>query len=573
MTKTFHTKRKIIELLSSGKYNITEIAENLGISVSTASQHVKELSGIGAIYEVHNPYIKKWKYYRANEKFDVNKIENGVFMNNIKYIIGAIVVIAALGILFFALHNRGAQVMPNNVTPYLNNGNSTVTFSLTDPPHVPIGTNALIITYSSIEAHISGSNTSSGWIHAGGNGTLDLMSLINASSIIANAQLPSNSLINQVRFNISSAHITINGTIYNVTVPNNQVTAKITEGGRINSSENNVLIDLTPTIAAIYTQNSTVFVMVPSVRAIVVSGGGNNAEGKIGTKFALQPNEREMLNETSSLINITSANVSLSGANTTVYVTVKNTGNTTDLLQGIMLIGSSNVVVSPMDIGRIDTGNNGSLNINTSGQNNAGVREEIRIDGQDNSNQTRAVIKTNSDPVPIEINAATRDWSNISIQYNSSMSGNIVSSNTFKGNYMIFHIRNDDGIYVVSNGTFNSPSYVSQGIGSKIQNSNDKMFGFNTTFSTGIMAAHLNRMYFIVMQNGTLSLPMDQQGFEGENGYALAPGASITLKYNGKILLGNNHISINIVPNTSYRIVVHGNNGAYASANVVAVQT
>ncbi len=77
-------------------------------------------------------------------------------------------------------------------------------------------------------------------------------------------------------------------------------------------------------------------------------------------------------------------------------------------------------------------------------------------------------------------------------------------------------------------------------------------------------------MYFIAEQNGTLSLPMDQQGFENNSGYTLAPGASATLTFEGEVLLGNGHIIIDVTPGVTYRVIVHGNDGAYATANVTA---
>lgn len=157
---------------------------------------------------------------------------------------------------------------------------SVVAVQLTDPPKIPAGTQQLLITYSSVELHSSssGSANQSQWVTASGNGTIDLLTLTNVSQTIANAKIASNSMINIVRFNITSAQIVINGTTYNVTVPSGKINIAITGGQKINSSSSSVLIDLYPTVNAHGSANGTVYMMVPAARAIVVN---SNASVKI----------------------------------------------------------------------------------------------------------------------------------------------------------------------------------------------------------------------------------------------------------------------------------------------------
>ncbi len=73
----------------------------------------------------------------------------------------------------------------------------TLSVQITDPPKVPQGTNALLVSYSSVQVHTSGTNQS-GWVSAQGSGTLNMTALINTTETIANAQIAANSTINLI---------------------------------------------------------------------------------------------------------------------------------------------------------------------------------------------------------------------------------------------------------------------------------------------------------------------------------------------------------------------------------------
>ncbi|MDE1865349.1 MAG: DUF4382 domain-containing protein [Candidatus Micrarchaeota archaeon] len=148
-------------------------------------------------------------------------------------------------------------------------GTTRVAVQLTDPPSVPQGTQQLLVSYSSVEVHVSGSNQS-GWVSAQGSGTVDLMGLQNFSETIADASVAANSTINLVRFNISSIKVMINNSTYNVTSPNNQVTVSVTGGQKINSSAA-VLVDFYPTVNSHASGNATAYVLVPAATAVVIN--------------------------------------------------------------------------------------------------------------------------------------------------------------------------------------------------------------------------------------------------------------------------------------------------------------
>ncbi len=150
---------------------------------------------------------------------------------------------------------------------------SALAIQLTDPPTVPQGTQQLLVAYSSVEVHAEAANSmnQSGWVSATGSGTINLLALTNVSQTIANARVAANSTINLVRFNVTSAKIMINGTIYNVTVPNGQINVAITGDQKMNSSSSGVLIDFHPMVNSHGGANAAAYMMVPAASAIVVN--------------------------------------------------------------------------------------------------------------------------------------------------------------------------------------------------------------------------------------------------------------------------------------------------------------
>ncbi|MDE1860963.1 MAG: DUF4382 domain-containing protein [Candidatus Micrarchaeota archaeon] len=188
---------------------------------------------------------------------------------------GVIVLIMILALIYFLFSNPQSAGLQNGMT--------NVAVQMTDPPKVPQGTQHLVVSYSSVEVHSSGAGNQSGWVQATGSGTVDLMALTNASETIANADVAANSTINLIRFNITSAQITINGTTYNVSSPNNKINVAVTGSQKLGANSA-VLIDFQPTVNAHATGNSnaTAYVLAPAASAIVVS---SNATVTINTNI------------------------------------------------------------------------------------------------------------------------------------------------------------------------------------------------------------------------------------------------------------------------------------------------
>jgi predicted ArsR family transcriptional regulator len=82
MSKTLRTKKEILKLLSVRSKTLTDISTELELAPSTVSQHLVELKAIGAIENVENPHVKKWKYYRKAPQFSLDILKR-VLKNNV----------------------------------------------------------------------------------------------------------------------------------------------------------------------------------------------------------------------------------------------------------------------------------------------------------------------------------------------------------------------------------------------------------------------------------------------------------------------------------------------------------
>lgn len=464
-------------------------------------------------------------------------------------VVAVVVVVVAAVLLLFA---------PGRTAPYTGAGGNftsgagqsyALAFSLTDPPQVPPGTNALVISYSSVQAHEAGSGGGA-WINGTGNGTLNLMALVNSSQVIAGANVPANASINLVRFYISSAYITINGISYNVTVPSGEITASLTGSARINGSSS-ALIDLSPTVAAIYTQNSTVFVLVPSVKAVIVPGEGSGSA--IGSKAGLTSRDKAELEAASPNITVSASSLSASGNATSFSVTVKNNANSNVIIRHVTLLGNISVYVIP------ELGVNGNAGANASAASHgsagaSGVDVAAGSDGHDN----HTGIGGTASGLGVNATAGVQSHGGSSgpgVEQNASANANGSAENAGNGQA---RRETERGIGVVlpvsANLTANATLEAD----------------VHGLVDTGLNIESIRAITFAVSANGTLTVPSSEHDLEG-GGYALGAGSSVTFSFSGSIGFGNGHIKANVVPGDAYAISVRGEEGAKASANVTAL--
>ncbi len=414
---------------------------------------------------------------------------------------------------------------------------------LTDPAIVPQGTTSLVINYSSIKVHLSG--TSSGWVSASGSGSINLLSLVNSSKVIGSANLPANSTVDMVSFNVTSAEITINGTTSSVTVPSRNVTAHITGASKLNATSG-FLMDLSPTIATIYTSNSTIFVMVPSVRAIVIGGKNVSSHASIGSSAKLNDSVKARLEAIKPNISIVSSSISSSGNRTDISVTVKDNSNRSVMLRHMLVFGNYSVVVNPL------SGFNTTVMVGADGHinQNGSTRFNITEIETGDSAAAGAKIKDNGNmPTSIIGGNAISTVSNVI----ASNSNTIISNNSTKPS-------------LASNSSIKSSSASNESSNASEHDSAE--FGL---VREGIDIQHMRVFNFLLSSNGTMLLPANTKDFADSGfGYNLSAGSTQTFTFNGILSFGEGHISIAPQNGTAYKVVVGGEDSATASMNVTA---
>lgn len=304
---------------------VSEISDKLNLAISTASQHIADLKEAGAIIEIELGHAKKWRYYRLNPDFQLNKEIEKNNANDKAIIFGTAAVIGIVAISLYLFSVYGGQ------------SSNALLFSLTDPPIVPNGTQSLFINYSSLEIHITAQNGSSMWIPGKGNGTIDLLTLVNASQIIGLAGIPKNMSVDAVRFNVDSARIMINGTEYNVSIPNSQVSTQISPPA---SNSEEVLIDLFPTVGVVYNHNTVNFSLLLTMKAITQPKTFDYPEP--GIRMML--NQNEISGFTGTAAGISLRNVTIKqGNNSVVSLEILNNLNTGIIIRNVLVVGKLNL--------------------------------------------------------------------------------------------------------------------------------------------------------------------------------------------------------------------------------------
>lgn len=513
MPKNRATKAKILSLIAEQNKTLTDISGELDLAPSTVSQHLQELKKMGAVKEVENEHIKKWKYYSLNPDFDYtnfgieNKVERQMPSRVFFYAIG-VIGIATVAFAYFIL------VANANVQP-----SSLVQVVLTDPPIVPNGTQALYINYSSVSVHTVG-NGNPEWIQSNTNGSVNLMSLINFSQAIANIEVAHNSRIDTVKFNISSASIIINGTRYGVTVPNGVVTTNVQGNTNVNSTSA-VLVDLSPIVTAMYINGSTHFVLVPQIKALVVKNKaeiGRNMTGSIGQVVKLNSKSVLGLYRVNSNVSITGASLlSQPDGMMNLSLDVKNSGTSNVLLRDILILGKQEPVI---------IGSNCSP-----GGENTGMRNPLSCRYLETRENGTVIV--NNGPL-----------------YNFSMPQPMTMGMEGIGGQPFFIIAGIDGVRGIN----------------FVVGSNGTMYFTAQQYPALLPRILINSTHCMQCPPGMACPDYCVMNFTG---YSLGPNQSGVLTFNGNLSISNN-IRLSLVKGGSYRVFIIGGFGSRASINVTS---
>ncbi len=539
MSKTWDTKKKILKLLSKENLNLTEISHMLGLAPSTVSKHIEELKRVGAITQVENPFIKKWKYYTATPNFNTDGVIRGNFMSLNTRVVKMEIAAGVIAVGLIALYWFYASQQPH-----------ILSFQLTDPPQVPVGTQALILNYSSLRAHYIGSGNASGWISANSKGSVNLMSLVNATEMIGSAAIPASATINQINLTVSSVSIEINGTEENVTLPNRHLLVNVNGTAPVDSGSV-ILIDLSPTIVSIFTQNATVFVMVSSVRAVLLGPQAVEAEG---TTSKLSSNEQKALQAT-PVINISSASITTSGQNSTLFVTVTNYGSANVSINRILLYGNLSVLA-------LLNSNSTNLAANDYRTYHSNIAAPPNLSGS--ASTVTQTISTSGSTAVASSSASSGSSTNIASdvgqvqgsEFNASATTNATAKSKAPLNKTINRAKTElsiiDGIQVETNASANAGASTNSSITT------------SSIVHVGVSIRHLQMLDFEIGSSGRLSLANEEQSLSS-TGYVIQAHSSTTFTFSGRLLEANGRIVVSPVSNSTYKIVVIGRDSSIST--------
>ncbi|MCL5117339.1 MAG: hypothetical protein M1124_00735 [Candidatus Marsarchaeota archaeon] len=458
-------------------------------------------------------------------------------MNKAVYYI--IVILVLIGLIYVLSRFLTSTPQVPSISPKANATYATSVIQLTDPPQFPNGTQSLILNYSNIELHETGAANNTGFISLNYSGSINLVNMTNVSQTIGIAKFKKNQTFDMIKLNVSSAKITILNKTYNVTVPGNKIMIRFNKN--LNSSYNLSMIDLVSSVIQIYAQNQTIFVLLPSARAVVVKNysSADVQVARVGRRQPIVPVARQELEKSRQNISITGAAISVGSNNTTdVSVTVKNNGNSSVVLKDIFVkgymqlqgAGSSAGIRIPVNgapfqqkiqnnlskgISNVNFDVNSLPNINISSNFN-------NISGQVLSNLSKVLNSSG-----IKMSPGIED--SVKSLISSHVINNVNESNIEKVSSIVQYLQKNKN-WNISNVTSKMQQYLSNANNSEKENAmnilsnntNLSIVGDMRDFNMSRMhsaishADMFSRQYhnvlnFIILGNGSLSLPFSRQ--------------------------------------------------------------
>lgn len=495
-------------------------------------------------------------------------------------------------------------------TTNASNASLMVPIKLTDPPHVPQGTQSLIISYSSLSVQ-----TNSGTVNLNTSGTVNALALENVSQVVATGSFSPNTTIESVEFNVASASITINGTTYNLTLPSNQLVAKVAAGSKLNANAG-ILLDLSPTVISSYTNSTTLITCVPAMDALVVPNSTNgSAHVSVGAMLKLTPQEDQYIVKRNNA-NISISNASLTSLNGSggiaLSLSVDNSGNESALLNRVIIIGNETPVLhctppgsaSSSGFAKIGPGGGycGPIVITSNTTQTGNVVSTPPINGTPVHVTAPIKFRCTESPNPLLPISVCRPLNTSNTVGNVtpylgqgkaawnldlSSSGSAVTNGLANGSYTI----NSTAVYKLNAPTPRRVIGPNQVIEPVLPNQPyinsvraiDFLIATNGTLSLynpGLpqcngpylcpvvpLIAHTSATSASTTSgNVNVGLPIE---YINETGYVLNAGSTATFGYNGPLSAGS-YLNITITPGARYTIEVIGNQGAFARMNVTA---
>ena len=501
---------------------------------------------------------------------------------NTRIIAGALAALVIILVASYAILNSGGDAVQQPAGPAAPN----FAVALTDPPQVPPGTTALVIYYSGVQVHRAGSSGNGGFVNLNASGSVNLMNLTNVTDTIAASAINTSTGFDLVRFNITSARITMGNSTYNVGVPGNSIMIKLDEVARNSSG---VLIDLMPTVIQVYGPNQTAFLMIPSARAVAI---GNLSDAGISTmiggRMSMVAHIRDRLQEGIANISISNAQLSVNGNVTSISLTVTDTGNRSVTLRHVMVIGNMREIAG---LRRLPNAGRGIDSVavppGVLGSELGGITEgENYLINSINSNAIASNVTQIGVAVGNELGTGLGAGGSLGGQIAEHMGGRFnltlfnislgsIASSSGKAAAVIGQSGLSPGqrmrmLESILNGRLNAT------IAEDTHMSNDSGAEFRQIVGESEAFQHdfHGSLNFFVSNTGMLSIPFTEASDLENSGYALTPGESAMFDFVGtegiRIGRGMGQVAVVLIQNQTYDIGVSGDNLSYASANATA---
>jgi hypothetical protein len=339
-----------------------------------------------------------------------------------------------------------------------------------------------------------------------------------------------------------------------------------------------VLVDLTPSVIQIYSANQTIFVMVPSARAVVIGKANVNASSAtVGHVEAKSHEVDTELKAAAPNMTIIGASASVNGNTSTISVTVRDNSNKSIVLKHMMVFGTmkanlnasigANVVdMMPDESYGYGLGASASANATVSAGNGSGIyngeQGGFSLNGVYAGMMGESFVHNFSAYINSSGGISSSTEADIMNEINASLSGLNATQKTEMESMMNSKLNLS---IMMSEHEYNL---------TKLRTTLRQAYAFRQSFH--------DVLNFIVNTNGTLSLPFLEAEAEGPNGYVLQPGQNVTLSFSGTVHFGQSvtpeaviptnraSVMISLIPNQTYSIRIIGEDGAFASTNVVA---
>jgi hypothetical protein len=196
-------------------------------------------------------------------------------------VIGAVIALSLIAAGAFAFSGGSLFGLGGSSNSITGSGSGTLQLSMIDPPNVPGNVVGVYVNYSSIQVHAANAGNQSGWYNVTSSGTIDLMKIVSSTKLLGSTKLPAGTY-NIVRFNITSAVVTVNSTSgvlsnYTARVPSGMVQSVVTGGVHVQAnSVSALLVDISPRV----TYGGNQYTLVPSATAQPTTAVSNASQSQ-----------------------------------------------------------------------------------------------------------------------------------------------------------------------------------------------------------------------------------------------------------------------------------------------------